>query len=271
MCTFDPAQGVATVTISTGGSATLTVSGGAIALDSTACGDATVSNTDTIAISAPSGSNESLTIDQSGGAFTPGATAEGAGVSEIEIVTALGDSSDTITVLGTSGNDSIQVGQSGIALDSDGDTDVTFSPTPAAIEVRGQGGVNTLTGSGGPGGTFTGSLTLRAGDSGDSLTGGDGNDTLVGGAGNDNVNGRDGDDTLDGGDGNDRLAGNVGNDAITGGAGADELIGSAGDDTFHAVDGVADTTLSGGPGTDTAYFDSAVDPNPTATENEFPT
>ena len=67
-----------------------------------------------------------------------------------------------------------------------------------------------------------------------------------------------------------RLAGNVGNDTITGGAGADELIGSAGDDTFHANDGEADTSISGGPGNDTAYFDSAADPNPTATENQFP-
>ena len=143
---------MATVTISAGGSATLSVSGGAIVLDSTACADATVSNTDTIAVSAPSGSNESLTVDQSGGAFAPGATAEGTGTGEVEIETALGDASDTITVLGTSGDDTIAVGQSGIGLSSDTDADVTFSPAPAAVEVRGQGGVNTLTGSGGPGG-----------------------------------------------------------------------------------------------------------------------
>ena len=47
------------------------------------------------------------------------------------------------------------------------------------------------------------------------------------------------------------------------------MTGSDGGDTFYAVDGTADTSISGGPGVDTAYYDLGIDPNPTATENKY--
>jgi Ca2+-binding RTX toxin-like protein len=52
------------------------------------------------------------------------------------------------------------------------------------------------------------------------------------------------------------LMGNGGNDTITGGAGADSMYGDAGNDRFYANDGVKDTIVSGGSGTDVARRDS---------------
>ena len=34
------------------------------------------------------------------------------------------------------------MGANGLSLNSDGDVDVTFAPLPAAVEIRGGGGVN---------------------------------------------------------------------------------------------------------------------------------
>lgn len=245
--------------------------GGAIHWSGSACGAATTANTDTIAISAPAGSNESLTIDQSGGAFAPGATGEG-GTSEIEITVALGDTADPVVVLGTSGNDTISIGANGVSTNTDTDVDITFSPRPARIEARGLGGVNTLTALGGlgSGSVFPGTVALYAGDNGDTLRGTNGADTLVGGNGNDTLDARSGDDTLTGGAGNDTLTAGNGNDTLTGGAGRDTFSASGGNDVMYADDDEADASINGGSGSDTAYYDQGVDPLPTATETRIP-
>lgn len=236
-----------------------------------ACGAATTANTNSIAIGGASGSTEQVTIDQSEGAFAPGATAE-TGSSEIEIALNLGDASDQVVVLGTGGNDEIFVGQSGVALNADGDVDVTFSPLPAILEIRGGGGQNAITGQGsqGAGARFAGKLLLFGGDLGDTLNGGDGADELYGGAGADQLNGRTGADVISGGGGGDTLAGNDGNDELTGGGGADSFAGSGGDDVFFAVDGAADSLINGGSGVDTAHYDASLDPTPVAVENRVP-
>ena len=83
------------------------------------------------------------------------------------------------------------------------------------------------------------------------------------------LEGRLGSDVLAGGDGNDTLAGNDSNDELTGGGGADWFAGAAGDDLFFAVDGAADTQISGGAGVDTAHYDAGVDPTPVAVENRI--
>ena len=271
-CTYDAGTRKVSVTMAAGATARLVVSGGAIHFGASpsACGAATVSNTDTIAIAGQPGSVESLTIDQTGGSFAPGATAESSGASEIEIQTTLGDASDVVTVLGTSGNDTIVIGTTGVGLTGDTDGDVTFSPMPAAITVQGGGGVNSIIGTGGSGtgSTYAGALTAIAGGNGDTLRGGNGNDTLTGGAGADSLDGRNGNDTLSGGGGNDTLLGGSGNDDLTGGSGGDSLTGSTGNDVFHADDDEADTLISGGSGTDTAYYDLGIDPTPTATETK---
>lgn len=256
-----------------GGTATTTVIGGAIHFGTTpvACGAATTTNTDTIRVTGASGSAETLTIDQSGGALAPGATTE-VGTSEIELITALGDVSDRIVVLGTSGDDTINVGVGGISLNADGDVDVTWSPTPSAVEVRGLGGTNTLRALGGvgTGSAFLGTVTLRAGDQGDTLRGSSGNDTLIGGAGNDVLDGQGGNDTLDGGNGNDELTGGTGNDDLTGGGGSDTFQGGGDADTLRAADGGADASINGGSGADTAYTDGGIDPVAVGVESVIP-
>ena len=148
----------------------------------------------------------------------------------------------------------------------------TFTPLPSTIELQGGGGKNILTARGGYGaGTiFLGSVTLRAGNLGDDMTGSNLDDLIVGGNGDDIVNGYSGADTIQGGGGNDKLNGADGNDDITGGAGADTLSGGNNDDTLRANDGQADTSINGGAGTDTAFYDGTLDPGPSAVENKIP-
>ena len=85
-CTYDAGAKTVTATLAPGESATLVVAGVQIRFGASpaACGAATTTNTDTIVVNGSAGSVETLTIDQSGGRFAPGATAE-TGVSEIEI------------------------------------------------------------------------------------------------------------------------------------------------------------------------------------------
>lgn len=272
-CSYDAGTKTATVALAPGQEGTLVVSAGAIhfGLTPSACGAATTANTDTITVNGAAGSVETLTIDQSGGAFAPGATAE-TGSSEIEISVLLGDATDRVIVKGTAGADSLSIGTAGIAVTPDADVDMTFAPLPAVIEVLGLAGPNTITGRGGAGsgGDFPNKLILRAGDSGDTLTGGAGSDEVYGGAGADTLEGRNGNDLVDGGTGNDSVAGNDGNDELIGGAGADALIGGFGDDTLRADDDEADTNLNGGPGADTAYYDVGIDVTPVAVETLIP-
>jgi Ca2+-binding RTX toxin-like protein len=275
-CAYDPAAKLLTTTIAAGGSAVLGVAGGAITFsngEAQDCGGATVANVDSIKVVGNAGTVESLTIDQSGGALAPGATTETGttAISELELALHLGDAGDAVTIRGTSGNDALAIGSKGVALNGDADVDVTFDVLPAAITMRGEGGVNSIGARGGfgTGTVYTGALTAYAGDLGDSLLGGLGNDTLLGGAGNDALEGREGNDTLDGGAGNDTLNGHGGNDTLTGGPGADSFSGSDGDDVFHANDGEADGPMNGGPGIDTATYDGALDTSIVAVENRI--
>jgi Ca2+-binding RTX toxin-like protein len=272
-CAYDAATRAVTAQMVAGAQAILRVSGTEIHFGATpaACGAATTANTDSITIVAPSGSSETVTIDQSAGAFAPGATAE-SGLAEIEIALNLGDASDGVVVIGTAGDDNIAVGQNGVGLNADGDVDVTFQQLPARMEVQGLAGADTLAGRGGQGagGVFAGQLELVGGDGADTLRGGLAADELHGGAQNDLLEGREGNDVLLGDGGNDTLAGNDGNDELTGGAGADSFSGSDGADVFFATDGEADTQLNGGPGIDTAHYDAVLDPSPVAVENRIP-
>jgi Ca2+-binding RTX toxin-like protein len=258
-----------TASIDVSQQASLVVVGGAIHFGSTpaACGAATTTNTDSITVSAPSGSVEKLVVDLTGGAFGPGAAAE-SDTPEIEITTALGDAADLIVVNSGSAADTIRIGTTGIALNADADRDLTYSPTPNQVEVFGGGGVNLLSAAGGSGtgSVFGGKAILRAGDSGDVLFGGNGNDELYGGLGNDTLEGRNGNDLLLGGAGNDALKGGDGDDDMTGGSGADEFSGSSGTDVMRADDDGADTGINGGAGADTAYVDAGIDPPAYATE-----
>lgn len=273
-CAYNSAQKTVTAAIPAGVSATLAVVAGQIhfGVTPTACGEATTGNTDTITITGSAGSVEQLTIDQTGGRLAPGAIAESTGTSEIELAVNLGDASDVIVIRGSTVADTLAVGNKGVALNNDADVDVTLTPLPSSIELVGGGGGDLLTGRGGfgAGQVFPGRVTLRAGDGGDTLTGGNLDDLLVGGAGADAVTGGTGNDELYGLGGADSLSGNDGNDLIVGGTGADSLIGAGGNDTLDAVDGAADTSISGAAGTDTARYDGAHDPSPVGVEIRLP-
>ncbi|MGH2635976.1 MAG: PQQ-dependent sugar dehydrogenase, partial [Actinomycetota bacterium] len=273
-CVYDPAARSVSATMPAAGKATLKVSAGGQILFGVVpvpCAGATATNTDTVLVAGATGTSDRLTIDESEAFFGPGATAESTRP-EIEVVANLGDAADRLTVVGTSGDDRLAAGANGLAIDADNDVDVTFapSPAPATVELVGGGGRNTLTGRGGTGtgAAFAGSVVLRAGDLGDVLTGSNLGDLIVGGPGNDTVDGYSGNDTVDGGGGADTLRGQDGNDDIVGGLGADAVSSGVGDDTIRAVDGVADSSLSGSAGNDTAYYD-VIDPTPTGVEHRF--
>ena len=269
-CSYNAITKTVTANIAAAASATLVAVGGEIRFGTAPvnCGVATVTNTDAIVVNGVPASVEQLTIDLSGGLFAPGATPEATGTSEIEISLLLGDGSDLITVSGSSGADRVAVGAAGIAFTTDGDADVTMSPLASSLQVLGLGGNDVLTGRGGSGAgsSFPNALVADGGEGDDTMDGGAGSDTLTGGEGNDTISGREANDIVDGGGGNDTLAGNDGNDELIGGSGSDGLVGGEQDDVLRADDDEADANLNGGPGTDTAYFDQGVDPNPVAAE-----
>jgi Ca2+-binding RTX toxin-like protein len=131
---------------------------------------------------------------------------------------------DSITVLGTDGNDSAVV--TGLA--------------PGTVEVAGLAATVTITGTDGPLDRLT--LDVRGGDdyvdasdlTNDAVTlaiyGGEGADFLIGGSGKDTLDGGAHDDSALGGDGDDVLIGGDGDDVLIGGAGVDTLTGGEGDD-----------------------------------------
>jgi hypothetical protein len=140
-CTFDPST--ATVSVSVGSdTTTLSVSSGNLMADGSQCGSATVTNTDTIDVSATAGT---LVIDLSGGPFAPGQKAESSGQSEIEFTGNLG--SGTLRIDGSDGADTIAAGTDGVNLNADenaDDVDVTLT-TVATMVVNGGNGNDRLT------------------------------------------------------------------------------------------------------------------------------
>jgi Ca2+-binding RTX toxin-like protein len=273
-CTYNAATKSVTAGLPAGGSATLAVVGSEIRFGSTptACGAATTANTDSITINGAAGSVEALTVDQAGGALAPGVGAETNGLAEIEMAINLGDATDQIVFVGTTGADALAIGTKGVSFNSDTDVDVTLTPMPNAIELVGGEGDDVLTARGGYGSgqVFAGGVVLRGGGGNDTLTGSNIDDLIAGGGGNDVITGYSGNDDLRGDEGDDQLYGNDGNDDMTGGTGADAFVAGNGNDILRALDSVADTSLSGGAGVDTAYFDVGIDPGPSAVEIQNP-
>ena len=95
-CVYDAQTRAVTGTITDGSTATLTVVGGQLwfGLSPVACGAATTTNTNSIAILGAAGSTERVILDQSGGVFGPGFAGE-SNIPEIEISLALGDLTDS--------------------------------------------------------------------------------------------------------------------------------------------------------------------------------
>jgi Ca2+-binding RTX toxin-like protein len=271
-CLYTAATRSVTAQLSAGGAPQRIVvaAGGAIAFGGEAvapCGAATTTNTDSITLVGTSGFDHAV-VDESGGWFVPGATIEADTTSEIEIAVNLGDTTDELTVVGAERNDNVSVGQSGVALNADGDNDVTWSTRLAKVTVHGMGGRNVIAalGGSGAGSAFAGEVILHAGPNGDTLRGSVRGDTLFGGAGNDILDGRGGEDRIDGGAGNDDIRGADGADVLTGGPGVDTFTAGDGADSIHAADGEADGLINGGPLSDTVYYDAGLDVSFSAVE-----
>ncbi len=209
-----------TVTVSKG-TASLIMANGAV------CGGS-VSTTDLIIVNG-NGTADTLVIDLGGGYFEPGATAEPAGINEIEwrlgTTGGVGGAVEFLTILGNASADLITVGagqtyEVGTApdwaeeadpdadagdelgfvnLNDDEDADVFVdagedgaSPIDQPeISVYGRNGNDTLQGQGTKGtGASIGSALFLAGNTGDDLLiGGNDSNWLVPGAGNDTVDG----------------------------------------------------------------------------------
>lgn len=167
---------------------------------------------------------------------------------EVAVIFGASNIFQTITEIGTSGDDSI-------------------TGSPFDDELRGREGNDTLDAGGGndllvggPGADliFAGpgnDIVYRGiGDvSGDTINGGSGDDDLFGGPGNDLISGDDGNDLLGGGLDNDTLHGGNGNDLLFGRDADDVLFGGAGDDTLIGGEGTGDV-LDGGEGFDWADY-----------------
>ena len=117
-CSYDGGLSQVNASLGAGESATLEVTGsGAILFGGSQCdGVATNGNTDKIVVTGPGGSTEHLIIDQFNGPLAPGATVEGVGISEIEVVVGLGDASDEIVVRGSPNQEHLHCREQGRRL-----------------------------------------------------------------------------------------------------------------------------------------------------------
>jgi Ca2+-binding RTX toxin-like protein len=95
-------------------------------------------------------------------------------------------------------------------------------------------------------------------DAANTINGGSGADVIVGLGGNDKIDGKGGKDVICGGGGNDTL---------TGGPAVDKFDGGGGNDTLFTKDGLKETTVKGGAGTDRVRKDKS--DKTTAVENTF--
>jgi Ca2+-binding RTX toxin-like protein len=262
------------------------------------CGAATVENTSRIVVNGDQLGAESFTVSEYNGVF---AHPKGAKKKrDIPISVDLGGadpnffSSDTLTVEGSQGGDTIAVGTAGVAWNTNGSLDVAIAHDPQ-LTIDGLAGDDRITAQGGygSGGQYASLSQLRlfgvsergSGAIGETntITGRDGRDYIAGGGtGLQTLTGLGGDDalfagngywpggqaTISGGDGNDSIGGEDYNDTLSGGSGDDYITGGGGDDTISGGDG--NDQLDGVTGRDTVNGDAGND-YITATDGEADT
>jgi Ca2+-binding RTX toxin-like protein len=223
-CAFNQATATATVSL-VGGTSNLRVRSGSIELNNAPCGGATVTNTDTVVITA-TGQRNVLTM---AGDFAPGATPE-AGLSEIEV--SIQSPLSTFTLSRGGADDAITFTATGIDVGDDGDEDVSGTLATPTVRIMGGEGNDTIDAT-----RYPERVVLYGNGDNDTLVGGPNRDTLFGGAG---------DDLLDGG---------LNNDSLSGGPGTDDEIGGAGNDLFRQ-DGSSNgsDTIIGGGGIDKLFY-----------------
>ena len=124
----------------------------------------------------PAVGNQDIIIDQTNGRFEPGLGSESGGIAELEFEIDGGLGTDSLRIIGTSGNDVIAFGMNGVALNNDADVDITKVVGLESFAAEGRGGADLISGAGGTNGT-TGAFTSPI-----RFVGGTGNDTLQGGS-----------------------------------------------------------------------------------------
>lgn len=213
-----------------------------------------------------------LTIDERGGRFAPGPTAE-PGRDEIEILADLPwakrQRPSSVRIFGVDGADRVRLGQlahGSIGVDLDvprraahADVDLTVvSPGPLThFKIEGGNGADRLSAAGTALHRLGWSLALMGDEGADVIAGGRGNDHLSGGEGDDLIRGGEGHDTIVPGEGWDRSFGGGGDDSISESYDGqpDVLDGGGGKDTIYALDGEVER-IRCGPEEDTARIDS---------------
>jgi Ca2+-binding RTX toxin-like protein len=178
----------------------------------------------------------------------------------------IGLNAGTLTILGTSANDTVVVNQIGAAVQVSmthlGHTHTQLFPAAAVNQIffRGYAGDDYFANNTNIRSTAYGDAgndTLIGGSNTDILYGGYGNDRLYGRAGNDYMYGQDGDDLMYGGLGNDYMYGQNGNDRIFGEAGNDYIRGGYGNDLLRG--GLGNDYLFGDAGHDSLFGDAGLD------------
>ena len=250
---------VLTVTVTGASEAVITRRGQEIAVgeygdapEACAGGTPTVSNTDTVHVLFSGDNGPVAEVQLANGPLAPGATAEGVGASEIEML--VSGAGSGFSVIGTPGDDEFRWGPAGAdpglnvnradAVDQDVDVMVLGGTTAALLYAEGGAGDDRITGDpiardgyvyayGGPGNDV---LTAPRGNVGAILYGGAGNDVITGSASG---------DVLRGDAGHDRVAGGAGADSITGGTGRDRITGGGGRDFIKVRDSARDTVSCG--------------------------
>src|SRR4051812_13017457 len=146
-------------------------------------------NTDQIAISGPvTDTSDGYILDESGGRFTPGATLESSGDSEIEgVANTDGGARGRLEVRGGPQRDLYVVGTTGfVDMGGDGDSDFSIKAGANEVKLAGAGGDDWLSGAGfGSVAPATTRLVLDGGADGDTLIGGNASDQFLGGSGGD--------------------------------------------------------------------------------------
>jgi hypothetical protein len=210
-------------------------------------GTPTPANTDHVSVvQSPAAEFGAVTIDESGGPFAPGATAEADGTSEIEFGLNLPGRLSSVGIKGTEAGETIPVGAlpsgaAGVNLNAAAepaspDADVEAAGTRYVI-VDAEGGNDAVSGMGGAGlagplrsgfvlaSGGAGNDLLQAGPLGAGLTGDEGADTLIGSPRKDFLDPEGGRDRVFAGGGSDRVeALDRKKDFITCGAGKRDFV-----------------------------------------------
>lgn len=192
-----------------------------------------------------------------------GATLYGTSCGDAIVVT----SPDVRVVIGGGGDDVIYANSGVELVDGGGGDDVIKGELPHGVDVIASANGRYRGGRRKP---FTATVsdvvncsagvTCRGGLGNQDMLGSTGNDLIFGERGNDKLYGNDGNDKLYGGIGDDEAYGQSNDDVVSGGLGGDTVDGNNGSDVVRGdmtIDSIKDT---GGGGTDTVSFATAVTP-----------